>query len=372
MEQMSLQVLYKKTTTGADQFWSIRTEDNVIITRWGQVGGKEQETRDVIKEGKNVGKKNETTPIQQAQAEAQSQWEKKLKKSYVKDLESARAGKVDTIIEGGVNPMLAFPFDKQGHKIVYPCHGNPKLDGTRCIAVIENGICTLWSRTRKPVTSLPHIVTALEQAFPTGKVVLDGEAYAPHLNDDFETLIHLVRQVTPTEGHEQMQFWVYDLIEEGVPFEARYEKLRGVLPAVHPLVLVEATVLNSETEAMDYFASCQQQGFEGAILRNSGGLYVGKRSPDLIKLKSFADAEFEIVGIEEGRGKLQGHVGAFVCRTETGHEFRAKLKGSLSYLKTLFGQEHLWNGKRLTVMYQNLTQEGVPRFPVGIAIRDYE
>jgi DNA ligase 1 len=368
----TLPMLYKRTATGADQYWVIGVEGNVIVTRWGQVGGAEQETRDLIKSGKNLGKKNETTAEYQAESEAQSQWEKKLKKGYVQDLNDAREGKVDKIIEGGVAPMLAFPFDKQGHKIKYPCHGNPKLDGTRCVAIVEDGVCTLWSRTRKPVTSLPHIAKALEGAFPTGRVVLDGEAYAPHLNNDFETLIHLVRQVTPTEGHEQMQYWVYDLIEGGMPFEARYEKLKAMLPVAHPLVLVEATVLSSEAEAMDYFASCQQQGFEGAIIRNSGGLYVGKRSPDLIKLKSFADAEFEIVGIEEGRGKLQGHVGAFVCRTETGHEFRAKLKGSLSYLKTLFEQERLWAGKKLTVTYQNLTKEGVPRFPVGTAIRDYE
>jgi hypothetical protein len=29
-------------------------------------------------------------------------------------------------------------------------------------------------------------------------------------------------------------------------------------------------------------------------------------------------------------------------------------------------------GKMLTVRYQNMTVAGVPRFPVGIAIRDYE
>ena len=29
-------------------------------------------------------------------------------------------------------------------------------------------------------------------------------------------------------------------------------------------------------------------------------------------------------------------------------------------------------GKKLTVRYQELTDDGIPRFPVGIAIRDYE
>ena len=78
------------------------------------------------------------------------------------------------------------------------------------------------------------------------------------------------------------------------------------------------------------------------------------------------------MGIEEGRGKLTGHVGAFVCRTEEGKEFKAKLKGSLDHLATLFQNPKMWKGKRLTVRYQNLTADGVVRFPVGIAIRDYE
>jgi hypothetical protein len=29
-------------------------------------------------------------------------------------------------------------------------------------------------------------------------------------------------------------------------------------------------------------------------------------------------------------------------------------------------------GKKLTVRYQELTDEGLPRFPVGVAFRDYE
>jgi ATP-dependent DNA ligase len=370
---MKLPTLYKKTSTGADQQWSIATDANVILTAWGQVGGVLQQTADLIKEGKNTGKKNETSNIQQAEAEAQSQWEKKLKKGYVQNLKDAQKGKVDDVIEGGVFPMLAFPFEKQGHKVVYPCYGNPKLDGTRCIAIVEDGKATLWSRTRKSITSLPHIAKALEKAFPTGYYVFDGEAYAAHLNNDFEQLIHLVRQQTPTEGHEQIQYWIYDLVIADTTFESRYRMLTFLLPTNHPtLIKVEATLLESEDAAMDYFGTCLQRGFEGAILRNTAGLYVGKRTSDLIKVKTMSDQEYPIVGIEEGRGKLAGHVGAFVCKTDDGKIFKAKLKGSTDYLAKLFQNHSLWKDKKLTVQYQNLTTDNIPRFPVGKVIRDYE
>jgi DNA ligase 1 len=371
---MFYEPLYKKTSTGAIQTWHIAVVGSTIITQFGQVGGKMQLTQDTIDEGKNVGRSNETTAEEQAEAEASSQWEKKLKKGYVTTIEAAEAGEVDAIIEGGINPMLAFPFEKQGHKIKYPCFVQPKIDGTRCIAIVTDGVCTLWSRTRKPITSMPHIVKAVEQLGRDSMLtdfVLDGELYSHDLNEDFEQIIHFVRQENAAEGSEAIQYWVYDLPGPG-DFAYRNDFMNQQLSFKLPLVQVATRALANETEAMDYFASCQQQRFEGAMLRNSAGLYVGKRSSDLIKLKSFQDDEFEIVGVEEGRGKLQQSVGAFVCKTASGATFKAKLMGSLDKLKEHWTNQDKLIGQKLTVKFQNLTTDGLPRFPVAVALRNYE
>ena len=107
------------------------------------------------------------------------------------------------------------------------------------------------------------------------------------------------------------------------------------------------------------------------MLRNIDSLYVNKRSYDLQKVKEFQDEEFEIIGIDEGRGKLTGHVGSFVCRTANGKEFLAKMAGDTDKLKEYFENHALWQGKQLTVKFQGLTgKEQVPRFPVGLRIRD--
>jgi hypothetical protein len=71
--------LFKRTSTGATQVWQIRVEPQddgtaIIVTSHGQVDGKIQEGRDHIKQGKNPGKKNATTPVQQAIKEAESKW----------------------------------------------------------------------------------------------------------------------------------------------------------------------------------------------------------------------------------------------------------------------------------------------------------
>ena len=58
-----------------------------------------RDTLDVIKEGKNVGKKNGTTAEQQAVAEAQSKHNKQLDRGYVTSPDAAFAGDVDEEIE---------------------------------------------------------------------------------------------------------------------------------------------------------------------------------------------------------------------------------------------------------------------------------
>ena len=179
MSMYKFPTLYKQTSTGAMQQWTIAVEGATIRTFWGQTGGKLQEGSDTIRAGKNIGKANETTPEEQAKAEAKSQWELKLKKGYVEQLGQAKAGKVDKIIEGGIFPMLAHTIEKRGKDLKYPCYVQPKLDGHRCIAICKNGKVTLWSRTRKLITGVPHIIKALESigGFAGEHFILDGELY---------------------------------------------------------------------------------------------------------------------------------------------------------------------------------------------------
>lgn len=372
-QQMKLlPTLFKKTATEADQEWTIGVEGSTIVTRWGQVGGQIQETRDVIKTGKNIGRSNETTPTQQAELEAQSQWEKKLKKGYVQSLADARAGKVDAIIEGGISPMLAHRFDEQGHKLVYPCYVQPKLDGHRCIAILDvNGKATLWSRTRKPITSMTHIVAALEK-LGMHSVILDGELYNHSYRDRFEELTSFIRNSEFTEGADAVEYHIYDL-PSAWSFHDRWALLRGHLLGFvssggfpTSLRLVETYPVHDEDELMLAFNRFLESGFEGAMARNSSGAYLNKRSYDLLKIKEFADAEFEVINVEEGRGKLVGHA-IFVCKTPSGVEFRAKLKGKTEELKQYFERPELAIGRQLTVKFQGLTNKnGVPRFPVAL------
>ncbi len=369
---MSLPTLYKKTSTGASQFWEIRVEGNTIITRWGQIDGKVQEARDVVKLGKNRGRANATTPAEQALSEATSLWDKKLQKGYVKDLSSALAGKIDSRIIGGIFPMLAEKYEEFKHKLMCPCYGQPKFDGHRCIAIIAEGVCTLWTRSRKPITSMGHIIKAFnEMKFnPRETYVFDGELYNHDYKENFEDLTSFIKDSKAKPGADVVQYHIYDMVT-AQPFSMRTQNLKKIFTGcAHPLVLVETVFVPNLTELNIAYERFLEQGYEGAMARNANGLYVNKRSVDLLKMKTFMDEEFEIVAVEEGRGKLTGH-GIFVCKTKDGETFKAKMKGDTAELKQYWTNPGLAIGRQLTVKFQGYTKKNnVPRFPVALRFRD--
>ena len=358
--------LYKKASTGADLQWRCWADGDTYYEEYGQIGGKLQRTPGTKCAGKNIGRANGTTPEQQAQAEALAKWEKKQKAhNYTTTLEAAQAGESSDMVDGGILPMLAHKYKDHSDKVKWPAYAQRKLDGHRCIAVVDaKGKCTLWSRTRKPILSMPHIVAAVERQCAPG-TVLDGELFASGYNGRFEELTSLIRPAYAKPGHELLEYWVYDCSTDA-PFSKRTLLVQGLQ---QPLVTVETVVVQDENEMRTLFQQYIEEGFEGLMLRDGDSKYVGKRSVGLLKVKERDDSEFVLVGVEEGKGKLSGH-GIFVLRTPGGKEFRAKMKGDTSKLKQYWDSPKRWIGRQVTVAYQGLTSDGIPRFPVAVRFKD--
>lgn len=363
----TLPTLYKKTSTGKTQMWQIGVDGATIIIDHGQVGGKIQHTEEVIKSGKNAGRANATTPEEQALAEATSKWEGKIKKGYVEDVTRAQAGEKD--IDGGYDCMLAHKFSDHGHKIKYPAMTQPKLNGHRCLAIIKDGVATLWSRTRKPITSCPHIVEQLQVMFPTGENHIDGELYNHAYKDNFEELASLIRQETPAENCTEVQYHIYDMANVTIPFQSRIGILinhvtQPKFAHLQHLKMTQTLKVDDEDAMMAAFDAFLKQGYEGSMARNMDGKYEGKRSYNLQKVKEFLDADYPIVGIEEGRGSYAG-CGIFVCMNPKGDKFNVKMRGPKEQLAEFLKDESLWKGKELVVKYQYISKYGIPIFPVG-------
>ena len=360
----TLPKLYKKTSTGATQTWLVEYDGSAYRTLYGQEGGK----LTVSEWTECVGKQGRTDE-QQAEFEAQALWTKKLKAGgYVQSISDAKHGAASSLVGGGRWPMLAKRFDKDGGKIKYPAHCQPKLDGLRCIAMVENGKCSLWSRTRKPITGVPHIARAFEELGVD--FVADGELYHSDYHDKFDQLVHFVRQTTPADGHEIVQFHCYDIVMDGT-FEQRLKFLDS-LALKEPLVPVDTIVVSDEDDVMLAFERFRQEKFEGCMVRNSAGLYLSHpshRSDDLQKVKEMQDEDFVVVRVKEGKGKMTGRA-VFVIETKPGVTTDAKMKGKLSDLRQYWDHPETAIGRKLMVQFQGWQKDGKLRFPVAIRFVD--
>jgi DNA ligase-1 len=119
-----------------------------------------------------------------------------------------------------------------------------------------------------------------------------------------------------------------------------------------------------------YYFDYMNAGYEGQMLRLDAQ-YENKRSKSLLKHKSFQDGEFEILGVLEGKGNLTGKVGKLMFEIN-GKPFESAVNGDWEYIERLWNSKEGLIGKTATVKYFELTEDGLPRFPKVIAIRDFE
>lgn len=378
--------LFGEASTGKVKQWTISVVEQdgcgAIVIEHGYQGGKLQTIQKVVREGKNLGKKNATTAVEQAIQEARAAWLKKKESGY-SPLESQEAGEEETDEKrdsgrgkGQDNSvpsvMLAHDYHKRGKDIQFPCFVQPKLDGTRCVAVPGKG---LFSRNKKAYPHLEHIqeeVNRLNRL--NANVVLDGELYSEELT--FQEIVGLVKSETLKPGDDVKQLniklHVYDLVCD-LPYEQRWMNLVLLFRRLRfqHLVLVVSERCAGEAEMKEKHAEYMAAGYEGIMLRNASGLYRGVRSVELQKYKEFLDQEYRVVGFQEGAGLEEGCV-LWICETTSGARFSCRPRGTREERQRLFQEGDAHVGKMLTVRYQEETDDGLPRFPVGVGLRDYE
>jgi ATP-dependent DNA ligase len=364
------QTVYKKTSTGKIQQWRAWVEKTptgyLLKVESGQTGGKLKETAGQVID---VGKQKRTAK-EQAIFEAKSKLKKKRDEAYYDTVEEAQT-------QVKLLPMLAHPFTKRKHNITYPAIVQRKFDGVRCLAVLNSDkTVTLMSRKGKEFPHLEHIKNDVLAQNKNQSLVLDGELYSDTLT--FQELVGLVKRVTLKPGNDkqmlEISLRVYDCVNTRKTdnFQDRYLDIMGITHGAKYLSLVENITVDNEAQIHEAQRKFVEEGYEGAMVRNLLGTYaIGKRSADLQKVKTFLDGEYLIVGFTQGTG---GETGCIIweCHTPAGQPFRVRPRGTQEDRKVLFQNGSDYIGKKLTVRYQELTDDGVPRFPVGITIRDYE
>jgi len=370
---IDLPPLFKRASGGAVQVWEVRVDPHddgtaSIISRYGQVDGQKQEAVDHIKVGKNPGKKNETTATQQAIKEASAKWSKRLdRKHYGHTVE-------ESDIKIAAAPMLAHPYDDHANKVDWTnkhhLHVQPKFDGHRCLAFCDDKMeITLYSREGVEIETTPHIVEQLHPIMYPG-VILDGELYIHGM--PLNKIASLIKRAQA--GSENLCFMTYDISDPKKSFADRFQTLSQdymdvSLEAPH-IHLAKTQAVDSLGEADEFQAACLEAGYEGAMLRHGlSGYKPGKRSDGLLKMKTFVDDEFVIVGCKEGNASYEG-MAIFECVTADGNKFDVTSPGTHEEKRAAWVARDSYMGKRLTVKYQFYTKTDapVPFLPVAKSI----
>lgn len=369
----STPVLQSRTRTGKEKFW----QGHVLCDVTGQwftrssywqtnTNGSQsavQFSDPYCVYAKNVGRSNETTAEQQAFLEIERDFKRQKDKGY------AELGEEPEVLP---LPMLAHKFSDRGHKVTWPAFVQPKLNGQRMLFDGEKA----WSRGGKLI--IPECIAHIKKELgplPKG-MILDGELILPG-NPLLQKTMTAIKKFRP-DLSPTLVYWVYDIVDPTRAFSERFALLQSTFPrtsgSYHSdhVVITPTQEVENPSDVLYHHEQFVIDGFEGSIVRyDSGGYDIGHRNNQLQKVKDFVDAEFEVLDITEGGGRFKG-AAIFECRATETQTFTCVHEGDMDFRRDLYKrrEEILATTKYLTVRYQELSKDGVPIFPVGVALRE--
>lgn len=318
-----------------------------------------------------------------------------------KDLKCGlQAATINKIIPGLIKTYdvaLANKFDSKKDTLDSNWVIERKLDGVRCNVINKNGIIKCYSRQGKEITTLGNLINELQDRLPNN-TVLDGEVC---LVDDkgLESFNGIMKQIK-RKNHtiENPLLLAFDMLtlEEfenkkgNIRYTQRVERLKEWYSLqsweTSNKVAKHLSVINYEIYSPEVLKEWEERvkkyNWEGLMFRKDIG-YEGKRTQNLLKYKMFQDAEYKIVGVEEGDAQelVDGVMKKIKCVGALVIEHKGNKVGvgtglSLEQRKRWYSHPEEIIGKICTIKFfeETTDKNGNPslRFPVLKAIYENE
>ncbi len=217
---------------------------------------------------------------------------------------------------------------------------------------------TLWTRGGNEIAAPDYFVAEL----PKG-IELDGELWLGR--GRFEETVSTVRRSTPDERWRKVNYMIFDAPKAAGTFEERMEFVRRILPRPAKHVRrVPQTLCAGAEHLLARRDRVVEQGGEGLMIRRPESGYDPGRSPTLLKVKPYDDAEAKVISHKPGKGRYEGKMGSIRVKTADGREF------SIGTGFTIAERESPPAiGTVVTYRHRGLTAKGLPRFPSYLRIR---
>ena len=278
--------------------------------------------------------------MQQATCEQWNDWYRRI---LIKDLRCgvsektinnvAKKLKMDKYKIPTFDVMLAHDSANHANKM----HGEKlidyKLDGVRVLAFFDpdKDTVSMYTRNGKQLHNFGHVEQEIRDKIMPGfevPYILDGEM----VSKSFQALMKQVHRKENVEATDA-KFAVFDMIAQH-----EFTKGKSILGCADRDAFVRALFVDKEFDHMfalekhrvnldtpqgykkylSFNKEAIANGFEGVMIKDVDAPYECKRSHHMLKAKPFIEVTLNVMDIEQGTGRNEGRLGAFVCKGTDG------------------------------------------------------
>jgi DNA ligase 1 len=402
--------IYIRQDNDTIRYWIIKVisegdmfSEAVVTREFGTLGRKSISNKYLVSVGKNLGRKNQTSPAEQAINEAKRQYLDKLNEGYREVIETDNdkltindkiqllirlLPKTKIDINDTPKPMKAVPF--KADSFAYPAIVQPKINGVRSSIRLEVTKYGMFEEEPAYIIrsmegheyKVSHISEYIKELIDsnTSELIFEGYPKLEFKDLVFDGELYIPYEKSPTiKGaasnrnnplHHKVFFILFDLAMPDIDQVHRLKILSSIFKStpndkindlVQPnFVYLTSEVVNNDTEAKEKAGEYLSLGFEGAILRDPFTKYqFGKRRKNMMKIKKQQKGLFTIVDIIP-QDKMPD-LGLAVCLNNTTDEmFQCSINGSFEFRRNCLELKHSYIGKKAIVGYFERTKTGLP------------
>ena len=226
--------------------------------------------------------------------------------------------------------MLAHDSAKHQKKVSGKVCLDKKLDGVRVLTVVDCAMGEVVSqytrngKTLKNFTKITQFIKSKVLESGSRAMVLDGEI----VSNSFQDLMKQVHRKSDVQADDAV-LQLFDIIplsefKQGKStlnqrqrhvFLKEYCKIVDGFDNIQIIPKIDCDLDTDEGQELfkQFNKEAIDQGYEGIMIKDPDAKYECKRSTAWLKQKPFVEVSLEVKNVEEGTGRNEGRLGAFVC-----------------------------------------------------------